>query len=214
MNTNRLNRLWTGLCTFGMIAAPLLQSVAMAARPRGVSEAWAVANPGANLLYGLLELIAGLLYIPAFIGLARLIGQRRWLLGFIGSIFGVIGAFGFTMLNTLILVSHGFATTGGAQGLELVKTLQQSAVAGVALLLFLPGMMLGMLLLTIGVFREFKGLRVPAGIVFAFLLADLAAPPQILHLDLPHIILTVGLAWIGVVGPRLVAQSAPENAIL
>lgn len=195
MNQSRAARFWVGLCSVAMVAAPLFQAIGMSARPRSASVEWVLANPGANLLYIVAELLAGLFYIPAFAGLVRLIGDRSRWLGYIGGLLALLGVIGFTMLNTLLL-GHHILIQGGEAGIAAATALEGSLTVGIAMLLFLPGMVLGLLLLSIGVWRDQRALRPAVGIVWLFIALDMAAPPQVLGFDLPHFVLLVGLGWI------------------
>ncbi len=207
MNQSRSARFWNRFCSVAMVLAPLMQAVGMSVRPRSADLAWTLANPGADLIYGVTGIVAALLYFPAYFGLVRLLSDRNRWFGYIGGLLALVGSVGFTMLGTLILASNNLLLGFGEPGKAAAQALRQIPLVGPIYMMFLGGMVLGMIVLTVGIFREHRTLRFPVGIIWAFVAYDMTAPAPILHLDLAHVLLAIGMGWIGIAGPSPSAQA-------
>jgi hypothetical protein len=144
-----------------LIVAPLLLLAALLADPagsaddaRGVLDAVA-GNPGAWAMTGLLFALAGAAFVPAGLGLMRLMAGRAPRLAFIGGTAVVVGALGLVALDASSFYLDELAVSDVplAEQVAIVEAHESSAGVATVLIVHIVGMFGGLLLVAIGLLR-------------------------------------------------------------
>ncbi len=201
---DRLNRVLVGT---GLIVAPLVIVAQewIAPEPGGEREASDVLaviaeHPGRYEAAILLGILAAILLIPALAGLALAIRGRGVLLAWLGGMFGVIGAVGFACQNTINIGFLELAAAAGdrARMVALYEGIRGSTAGLVIELLFIGGLLLGLVLLAAAVWRSALAPRAAAILILTFVVLDMVLSGQSKLLDVAvHLVLAAGLGWVG-----------------
>ncbi len=201
---DRPNRVLVGA---SLIIAPLVIVAQewIAPEPGGEREASDVLaaiadHPGRYEAAMLLGILAAILLIPALAGLALTIRDRGVLLAWLGGMFGVIGAVGFACQNTINIGFLELATADGerARMVALYEGVRGSTAGLVIELLFIGGLLLGLVLLAAAVWRSGLAPRAAAILILTFVVLDMMLSGQMRLLDVAvHLVLAAGLGWVG-----------------
>lgn len=203
-NRDRPNRVLVGA---SLIIAPLVIVAQewIAPEPGGEREASDVLaaiaeHPGRYEAAIFLGILAAILLIPALAGLALTIRGRGVLLARLGGMLGVIGAVGFACQNA---INIGFleltAPDGEGEGMVALYEQVRGSAAGLVIeLLFIGGLLLGLVLLAAAVWRSAFAPRGAAILILTFIVLDMVLSGQMKGLDVAvHLILAAGLGWVG-----------------
>lgn len=211
---DNFRRTLAGLC---LIAAPLAFMVSEVMYSRFFSQESdqqffaAVAEKSAIWTFAtLLGLLAAILFVPAVVGMVHLLKGRGVILGHVGGALAIIGAVGYACHQMLFVVMGEMARMEGQQEavISVSKQLDSSVIIGIiAMLMFLLSLSLGLILLTIGLYR--------AGIapIWAPVCVFLSILPAFVPLDSDYpgyaafALLAVGL---GVAGVKVLGMSDAE----
>lgn len=204
-DADNFRRTLAGLC---LIAAPLAFMVSEVtystffsqesdqqffAAVAGKSSTWTFAT--------LLGLLAAVLFVPAVVGMVHLTRDRGVVLGHVGGALALLGAVGYACHQMLFVVLGEMARMEGQREavISVGKQLDSSATIGIiAMLMFLLSLSLGLILLTIGLYRaRIVPIWVPICIVLSIL-------PAFVPVDSDYpgyaafVLLAVGLGAVGV----------------
>ena len=198
-NANNFRRTLAGLA---LIAAPLVDLAAAILYPRMPGDpngdfTVIAADPQRYLLASMLHILAGVLLVPAILGLMHLLRDRAVVLGHSGgglALLGVLGRIAFTSHGLIQLPAATYPNR--TEMLRFGEHAMSSPPFLIFLLTFLAGMYLGLMLLAIAVWRA----RVaPWWIAACFVLAlvmDQFGPAGISFI-LVNVLLTIGFGFIG-----------------
>ncbi|MET3697819.1 hypothetical protein SAMN05877753_104307 [Bacillus oleivorans] len=157
MQTNSLPRSFTvvfgGVCFF---LSALLMIVSLFGPPLAGDIAfldWVLERPGYTLFFTYMVLGFSLFNVPALLGATHLVKGRGEKLIYFGSITALIGNFFFTILVTEALIQRGMATLEREPMVALLQWIFETPVYIVPHMLFFLLFYVGLLLLTIGLFR-------------------------------------------------------------
>lgn len=210
-DADNFRRTLAGSC---LIAAPLAFMVSEVIYSRTFSQesdqqffAAVAAKSGAWTFATLLGLLAAILFVPAVVGMVHLLKGRGVILGHVGGALALVGSIGYACHQMLFVVMGEMAKFEGQREavISVSSQLDNSAVIGIiAMLMFLLSLSLGLILLTIGLYR--------AGIVpiWSPVCIFLSILPAFLPFDSDYpgyaafALLAVGL---GVVGVKVLGMS-------
>lgn len=171
------------------------------------------AAPGQRALGIAAGLVAVLLFVPVAWGLTQLLRDRAPGLATAGGGLAIIGAVAYAALHGVdIALLHVIRVVDPGQAVVVIERIQTSAAGGFLLALFLVGMLLGTLLLSIGLALTGVVARPAALLVIAFLVIDAAgAATGTKPLSyLAHTLLIVGSGWIGMQVLRMTDRPLPR----
>ena len=143
-------------------------------------------------------IVATVLYVPAFVGLARASWQRSRVLSAVGgsiAVLSMLGFMGVRMLQAVELEAVNQHLPAG-QAARLVDGAGTNALGSVITGMFLGGSVLGLVCLGIAAWRARLAPIAAAVLLIAFPFVDLLAPGH-LGTVVSHAVLLIGLAWIG-----------------
>ena len=192
-----------------MLAGHLTQSTP--AQHDTASELASIAAaPGRAELSTLVGFVGLLLLVPAFLGLARPLWDRRPRLALVGTSMSIAGLLGLVALmgSGPVTVAMTAAATDRAQMIALTDRYESSALVGLWVGLMLLGYSLGPIVLGVGLWRSGWSWVVPAALVagLALMVADAGRWP-----------LAAGFActWVGcgIVGLRLWRAEVPVGDV-
>lgn len=160
-DANNFRRTLAGLC---LISAPLVfggSDVIRLSIEGGVKEgseqlAAIAASPGLWEVAAILNMVGVILFVPAVLGLMHLLRERSTVLGHVGGGLALIGFLGWAAHNTRYYGFMGAASTSEIDRGEMVRFIghwETTPDTIVYVLMFLVGHLLGMLLLSIGLYR-------------------------------------------------------------
>lgn len=112
-----------------------------------------IEQSGSTLFFTYTMLAVSLFNIPAILGITHLIKGRGEKLTYIGSVLALIGNFFFVVLVTEAIIQRGMATLDREQMTNLLQWMFDTPVYFVPHLLSILLFLIGMLLITIGLFR-------------------------------------------------------------
>jgi hypothetical protein len=142
--------------------------------------------------------LATVLYVPAFVGLARLTWERSRVLSAVGGAIAVLSMLGFMgvrMLQAFELEAVRRHLPVGSAA-RLVDGAGTNTIGGVLTAVFLGGSVVGVVCIAVAVWRA-RLAPVPAAVLLvAFPFVDLLAPGH-LGTVVSHAVLLVALGWIG-----------------
>jgi len=203
-DANNFRRTLAGLC---LIAAPLVILIQEWIAPEigGEGEARDVLatiaeNPGRYQAAAFLGLLAAILLIPALLGLVRLLSRGKVVLGHVGGALALIGAVGFACNNVFNFL-YLQMVEGGADLGEMIA-LRERVKGSVGLLtielMFAGGLLLGLVLLAIALWRGRVAPRWASVLIVVFVVADffLSGNGKVFDL-IVHALLVVGLGGFG-----------------
>lgn len=114
---------------------------------------WVIDRPGYTLFFTFMILAVTIFNVPALIGAThRMSGRGKWLI-YIGSTVALIGNFFFIVLVTEALFYRGMATLDREPMLALMQWSFDTPIYFVPHLIYILLFYIGMILLTIGLFR-------------------------------------------------------------
>src|SRR4051794_16505072 len=191
------------LTALSLITAPALLLVSEVVSPdlsdEGAASLSAVAAaPGRLTAWIWLGIASAILFVPAAVGAAALLGRRgRWI-GALGAVLTVVGAFGYAMHQALFLQLPSLLAGNRAQMAALYERQGSSTtVLVVTFLLFLVPLLVGLLLLGIGLWRSRVAPLWPAVAVFlAILPSAVPLPVDVGYASFALLVAGMaGLAW-------------------
>ena len=189
-----------GVC---LIAAPLLSALSSPLR----------FNEATLFSAGLTQMYACILFIPAILGLARLLRHAAPRLAMFGGLVGILGSVGGVNFATLLLYEWASRTAGADE--TTVRATAQFVQRGLWPALSLPTIMfpLSFLLLSVGILRFGVTPKwVGALLGVAAILFPLGRIPDIQALfHLSDLLLFVPLAWIGL---RSLTGPTPQHVAI
>jgi hypothetical protein len=208
--TEKFRRRAAGAC---LILAPLTLAAAQFIHP-GQGEDGMVQsvaeNAGRVELASLLTVLSSVIFIPAFVGILRLMRDRGSVLGHLGASLAIAGVIGHAVVagSELILVWLVRTWTDLDQLAALVNAGPQGAAFSVIMLMFIVGFFVGLLLLAAGLLRArtvpwWVALLIGIGPLFDFLPVD-----NELVFQTGLIMFVVGLSLTGVV----LLRGAPDES--
>jgi hypothetical protein len=200
-----------------LVAAPLIELVETLLSPltdgSTADDLRAIAaHQSVFVLSVLVGLLATILYVPAFLALARLTWNRSPRLSAVGGAVAVLSMLGFMGVRMVQAVELQAVREplGIQKSAALVDSAATNPIGAVFLLLFLGGSVIGVGCLAIATWRAHVAPR-PAVVLFlAFPFVDLLMPGR-LGTVVAHAVLLAGLGWIGLAAARgWVASPAGE----
>ena len=206
---DNFRRTLAGLCCF---AAPMALLLAFLVHPGAAPEdlvATVAAEPGRIQASALLTLLTALLFVPALIGVLRVLRHRGVVLGHLAVALSIIGVIGHAVFAGFQIILS-FALESGVDEAALASMVEGTPSIGfvVVLLTFLVGFLLGMLLLAAALWRSRSvPVWVPFGLV-ALVVADLAPVPG--GRITASLVLAVGVVCFGAVGLVLLRMTDQE----
>jgi len=185
-----------------MIVAPLLMLVASALGPSH-EESRTLAGPLPTIAVSpnrfLISVILGLLalgvLVPAVLGVAHVVGTRQPRLAMIGAGFLVAGILCSAVVKGIELVQHQMVDEGAdrTQMVSLLERLEAGTGLRIVLVVFLSGLMLGWVVLSLGLFRSPSVPRALPGLIIASLVVNVAGEELI-----SRVLFLAGLGWLGI----------------
>jgi uncharacterized membrane protein YgdD (TMEM256/DUF423 family) len=215
-DANNFRRTLAGLC---LITAPLafggsdVIRLSIEGGVRGSEQLAAMAaSPGLWQLTAVLNMVGVVLFVPAILGLMHLLRERSTVLGHVGGGLALMGFLGWAAHNRGYYGFMGAASTSEIDRGEMVRFIghwETTPDTIVYVLMFLVGHLLGMLLLSIGLYRARVTYRWAAAL---FLLGSVLyivnsfspASESMLAVGVLHALIAVGL---GATGVRVLAMS-------
>ncbi len=210
-DANNFRRTLAGLC---LIAAPLAfggsdvirLSIEGGAEEGSEQFAAIAANSGPWQLATILNMAGVVLFVPAIFGLMHLMRARSTVLSHVGGGLALIGFLGWAAHNTRYYGFMGAASTSEIERGEMVRFIRHWMATPdtiVYVLMFLVGSLLGMLLLSIGLYRARVTYRWAAalfalGAALYVVNSFTPASESMLAVGVLHALLAVGLGATGV----------------
>lgn len=206
-DVNNFRRIVAGVC---LILAPLVLALAQLVHPGQGEEGFVqtmVDNPGRVEAASLLVILSSVLFVPALVGVLRLMRDRGSVLGLVGVGLALIGAIGHAVWAGFEIILVWMANS------EIDRAQLSAAVDGgppsgigftVILLMFMAGFFLGLIFLAVGLWRSravprWAAALIAVGPLFEFLPVDNEA------------LFMTGLALFvigfGVIGLKLIGKS-------
>ncbi len=208
-DANNFRRTLAGVC---LILAPLAfggsdvirLSIEGGAEEGAEQLAAIAASPGLWQVAAILGMAGVILFVPAILGLMHLLRERSTVLSHIGGGLALIGFLGWAAHNTRYYGFMGAASTSEIERSEMVRFIghwQTSLDTIVNVLMFLVGSLLGMLLLSIGLYRARVTHRWAAlfllGSVLYIVNSFTPAPESMLAVGVLHAPIALGLGGTG-----------------
>lgn len=192
-----------GIC---FVVSAILQTVSLFGPPlAGDVEFldWVIEQPGYTLFFTFNLLAFTILNVPAFVGATHLVRGRGDKLTYVGAITALVGNFFLVILATEALIQRGMATLDRDSMLALLQWIFDTPIYSVPHFLLFLLSSLGLLLLTIGLFRA---RRAPAWLIYAgaaHLIAGFLelGPAQAYVQSAVTIALFGGLGWVSLKRP-------------
>lgn len=155
-DADNFRRTLAGLC---LIAAPLVLLVALLVHPGEGGDGFVQTiadNPGRVEMSNLLIIFSSVLFVPALLGVLRLIRERGVVLAHVGIGLALIGVIGHAVWAGFQIVLVGTITGGidQTQMSEMVEGGPPNAGFVVVMLMFLVGFFLGLVVLAAGLWRS------------------------------------------------------------
>lgn len=211
-DADSFRRTMAGVC---LILAPLVLALAQLFHP-GQGEAGFVQtmadNPGRVQAASLLVILSSVLFVPALVGVLRLMRDRGIVLGHLGVGLALIGAIGHAVWAgfEIILVWMANSEIDRAQLSAVVDAGPPSGIGfTVILLMFMAGFFLGLIFLAVGLWRSgevprWAAVLIAMGPLFEFLPVDNEA------------VFMIGLALFvigfGAIGLKLMSRTDAERS--
>lgn len=203
----------TALC---LLVAPVLLLTSELLSPAlsddgAESLAVVAAQPVRLALWIWLGMASAVLFVPAVVGAAALLGRRGAVVGWTGAALTVVGAFGYAVHQGMFLQLP--ALLDGDPG-EMAAVYERQGESGasavVTFLLFLAPLMIGLLLLGIGLYRSRVAPLWPA-IAIALAILPSAVPLPVDTGVLPFVAMIAGMGgWASAVLRTTVARDGRE----
>lgn len=168
-----------------LVVQPALQLAEQATDPQlgasshGAAVAVQVAaiaqHPHLRLLSVLLGIAALVLFVPMVLTIRRLLRVRSPRLARAGSALCLTGVIAFAALHGMDLATLAVIQAPGVEHVTAAGAITSSSASGPLTVVFLVGMMIGMLLLSVGLWRTRVVPRAAAVLLVAFLVLDFGA---------------------------------------
>jgi hypothetical protein len=191
-----------------LVAAPLIELVETVLSPltdgSTADDLHAIAAHQSVFVVSVLAgLLATILYVPAFLALARLTWNRSPRLSAVGGAVAVLSMLGFMGVRMLQAVElQAVRKPLGIQtGAALIDSAGTNPIGAVFLVLFLGGSVIGVVCLAVATWRAHVAPRTAVVLFLAFPFVDLLMPGH-LGTVVAHAALLAGLGWIGVAAAR------------
>ncbi len=200
-DANNFRRTLAGLC---LITAPLVGLTATVVAPPAaldISERLTIVAeyPARFLAANILAVLLQILLVPALLGLLHLLRHRAVVLGHIGGGLALVGVFGYMgVLATefvLLQMTEGGADRG--QMIALAERVYGSVGFGIFLLMFLFGLLLGLIVLAVALWRAGIVPLWLAGCIAMASVLDFVASTSAVAVVVAWILLLIGLGWVG-----------------
>lgn len=187
-----------------LIVAPLLsivQEIVVPEEGDGVDLlAVVAADPARYEAARFLGLVTALVFIPAFLGIFHLLRGSAGVLAHVGVTLALIGAVGFAADNAAGFVNLEMVSAGAERSemAELRERTEDSPGLTVVTILGFGGLLLGLLFLSIALWRSRTVSRWIPGLILAFFVLDMFTAGIAKGLDVGvHALLAIGLGGIG-----------------
>lgn len=198
-DAKNFRRTLAGLC---LISAPLTGLAATVVAPPtalDIGERLTIAAeyPIRFLASNLLAVLLQILLVPALLGLLHLLKDRGVVLGHIGGGLALIGVFGYMGVLATEFVLLEMAEGSRQEMISLAERVYGSVGFAIFLLMFLFGLLLGLIVLSVALWRaRIVPVWAAACIALASVL-DFAASTSAVVVVIAWILLLVGLGWAG-----------------
>lgn len=186
-----------------MIVAPLLMLVASALGPSHEESRTLAgplpsiaASPNRFLAFVLLGLLALGVLVPAVLGVTHVVGTRQPGLAMIGAALLVAGILCSAVVQGIELVQHQMVDEGAdrTQMVSLLERLEGGAGLRIVFVVFLVGLMLGWMVMSVGLFRNPSVPSAVPVLIIASLVVNLAGQELA-----SRFLFLAGLGWLGMV---------------
>jgi len=198
-DANNFRRTLAGLC---LIAAPVAGLAATVVAPPAaldIGERLTIVAEHSTrfLAANLLAVLLQILLVPALLGLLHLLKGRGVVLGHIGGGLALAGVFGYMGVLATEFVVLQMAQGDRREMISLAERVYGSVGFAVFLMMFLFGLLLGLIVLSVALWRaRIAPIWAAACIALASVL-DLVASTSTVAVVLAWILLLAGLGWIG-----------------
>ncbi len=211
-DADNFRRTMAGVC---LILAPLVLALALLVHPGQVEAGFVQTmadNPGRVEAASLLVILSSVLFVPALVGILRLMRDRGTVLGLVGVGLTLIGAIGHAVWAGFDIVLV-WMTNSEIDRAQLSAAVDGGPPPGIGftliLLMFMAGFFLGLIFLVIGLWRSgavprWAAALIAVGPLFEFLPVDNKA------IFMAGIILFV--IGFGVIGLKLMSRPDAEQA--
>ncbi|HEY2598311.1 MAG TPA: hypothetical protein VGJ79_07505 [Candidatus Dormibacteraeota bacterium] len=209
-SASNFRRTLGGLC---LIVAPAVQLVAMAMSPKGAGTAngvlqSAVQENGRFIQSDYLNILSGILFIPAFFAILHVVRGRGVVLAHIGVALALIGMVLFVFVSGGANLMVGVMGSPGLDSSAMTSLIQRalggtSAVTATWLGLYVES--LGFFLIGIAVWRSRFGYRWAGALISLWIVADFVTPVQNDIVD--GLIGVIGIFGLGAIGYRILVMS-------
>jgi hypothetical protein len=215
-DANNFRRTLAGLC---LITAPLvfggsdlMRIVVTGGKEGGAQLATIAAKPTLWQAVTLLDLLGIVLFVPAVLGLMHLLRDSSTVLSHVGGGLALIGFLGWACHNVAFYEFFGVASTSEIARGQILQFIGHwvatpSAIAWT--LMTIVGFLLGMLLLSIGVYRARVVPRWAAGAFFLSMVINILAgfSPWSQNIVLLAVVWGLLFVGLGMIGLRVLAMS-------
>jgi hypothetical protein len=192
-------RTLAGLC---LIAAPLAGLAATVVHPPAALDigerlTMVAEYPTRFLASNLLAVLVQILLVPALLGLLHLLKGRGVVLGHIGGGLALAGVFGYMGVLATEFVVLEMAAGGRQEMIALAERVYGSVGFGIFLLMFLLGLLLGFIILSVALWRARIAPIWAAACIAVGSVLDFVASTSTLAVVLTWILFLIGLGWVG-----------------
>jgi hypothetical protein len=198
-DAENFRRTLAGLC---LIAAPVAGLAATVVAPPAaldIGERLTIVAEYSTrfLASNLLAVLMQILLVPALLGLLHLLKSRGVVLGHIGGGLAIAGVFGYMGVLATEFVLLEMAEGGRQEMIALAERVYGSVGFGIFLLMFLFGLLLGLIVLSVALWRaRIVPIWAATCIALASVL-DFVGSTSTIAVVLAWILLLAGLGWIG-----------------
>lgn len=157
------------------------------------------------MLSVLIGLIATLLYIPAFAGLALSVAHRSPVLSLVAAFVSTCAMVGFGGVRAVQGIQLGLVQSDIDRGEAVALIDSVNPILAAFLVLFMVGTLVGLVMLVIAVWRTGRFPRAALVLVLAFVVFDMVGGSLTGDVGsrflpvLAHLVFLVGLGWLGLV---------------
>jgi hypothetical protein len=198
-DADNFRRTLAGLCLISAPVAGLAATVGAPPAALDIGERLAIVAEHSTrfLAANLLALLTQVLLAPALLGLLHLLKGRGVVLGHIGGGLALAGVFGYVGVLATEFVLLQMAEGDRQEMIALAERVYGSVGFGIFLLMFLFGLLLGLIILSVALWRaRIAPIWAAACIALASVL-DLVASTSTVAVVLAWTLLLAGLGWIG-----------------
>lgn len=198
-DAHNFRRTLAGLCLIAAPAAGLAATVVAPPAALDIGERLTIVAEHSSrfLASNLLAVLMQIFLVPALLGLLHLLKGRGVVLGHIGGGLALAGVFGYMGVLATEFVLLEMAEGGRREMIALAERVYGSVGFGIFLLMFLFGLLLGLIILAVALWRaRVVPVWAAACIVLASVL-DFVASTSSVAVVLAWILLLIGLGWTG-----------------